>query len=223
MDALTVMSSLQIAIAITPLVVYLTFWAAVRIWGRAKVISGMADAYLLGIALSGFFLVGPLNLFLPEAAASRFGGFVWLLLLTLYFLVLSLLVLLDRPRIIIYNASFDQIRTLLSVIAEEVDKDTRWAGETCAMPQIQMQFHIAQSRWTRTVQLVAVGWCQNFTAWRSMEERLRYELAPVQRRSLRLSGLALLAAALVLTLIATYGIYRDYDQMAQALTDFLRL
>jgi hypothetical protein len=217
------MSSLQIAIAVTPLIVYLTYWAAVRFWGRTKVISGLADSFLLGLGLAGFFLVGPLNLFLPEAAASRFGGFVWLLLLTLYFLVLSLLVLLDRPRIIVYNASADQVRTLLSQISEEVDKETRWAGETCAMPQIQMQFHVAQSRWTRTVQLVAVGWRQNFAAWRSMEERLRYELAPVARRSLRFSGLALLAAALALTLIATYGIVRDYQQMAQALNDFLRL
>jgi hypothetical protein len=217
------MTSLQIAIAVVPLALYLLYWAFVRFWGRTKVISGVVDSYLLGIALAGFFLVGPLDLFLPEAAASRFGPFVWLLLLTLYFLVLSLVVLIDKPRIVIYNADADQVRPLISEIAQEVDHDTRWAGETCAMPQIQMQFHIAQSRWSRTVQLVAVGWRQNFTAWRSMEVRLRYELAPVGRRSLRISGMVLLCVALGLTLFATYGIVRDYQQMAQALTDFLRL
>jgi hypothetical protein len=217
------MSSLQTAIAITPLSLYLLYWSAIRFWGRTKVISGIADAYLLGLGLSGFFLVGPLDLFLPEAAASRFGPYVWLLLLTLYFLVLSLFVLVDRPRIVIYNASTEQVRPLVAQVAQEVDKDTRWAGETCAMPQIQMQFHIAQSRWSRTVQLVAVGWRQNFVAWKSMELRLREELAPAVTRSLRVSGLALLSAAAALIFVAVYGIVRDYHQMAQALNDFLRL
>ncbi len=217
------MSSLQIAIALSPLVLYFLYWAVVRFRGRIKVISGVADAYLLGTALVGFFLVGPLDLFLPEAAASRFGPFVWLLLLTLYFLVLSLLVLVDRPRIVIYNTTADQVRTLVSQIAQEVDNETRWAGDICAMPQIQMQFHLAQSRWSRTVQLVAVGWRQNFTAWRSMEVRLRFELGPTQRRSLRISGTVLLSVAVALALIATYGIWRDRQEMAQALTDFLRL
>lgn len=217
------MSSLQIAIAVSPLVLYLLYWASVRLLGQTKVISGIADAYLLGTALVGFFLVGPLDLFLPEAAASRFGPFVWLLLLTLYFLVLSLLVLIDRPRIVIYNATADQVRMLVSQVAQEVDGNTRWAGDLCAMPQIEMQFHLAQSRWSRTVQLVAVGWKQNFTAWRSMEIRLRYELSSSPRRSLRISGMLLLGVALALTLIATYGVWRDRQHMAQALTDFLRL
>jgi hypothetical protein len=217
------MSSLQIAIAVVPLILYLLYWAIIHFLGRAKVISGLADAYLLGIALAGFFLVGPLDLFLPEAAATRFGPFVWLLLLTLYFLVLSLLVLVDRPRIVIYNAAADQVRTILSEVAQEVDKDTRWAGDVCCMPQVQMQFHLAQSRWSRTVQLIAVGWRQNFAAWRSMEIRLQYELAPVRRRTLRTSGLTLLAAAATLALIALYGLYLDRQHMAQALTDFLRL
>lgn len=199
------------------------YWSAIRFWGRTKVISGIADSYLLGVALSGFVLVGPLDLFLPEAAASRFGPYVWLLLLTLYSLVLSLLVLIDRPRIVIYNSSAEQVRPIVAQVAQAADKETRWAGETCAMPQVQMQFHLAQSRWSRTVQLVAVGWRQNFVAWKSMESRLRAELAPAIERSYRISGLTLLAFASGMILFAVYGIVRDYHQMAQALTDFLRL
>lgn len=217
------MSSLQIAIAVAPLTIYLLYWAAIRFWGGVKVISGLADAYLLGLSLTGFFLVGPLDLFLPEAAAARFGPFVWLLLLTLYFLILSLIVLVDRPRIVLYNVTAQQVRPIVAKIAQEVDRETRWAGDACVMPQIQMQFHITSTSWSRTTQLAAVGWRQNFAAWKAMETRLREEFPPMAAPSPRNSGLLLLAAATVLVLIALQGIVRDHQHLAQALSDFLRM
>src|SRR5690606_36270803 len=97
---------------------------------RPFMTSRARDAAALGVAISGFLLVGPMQLFMPQAAAERFGGYVWLLLLTFYSLVLSLTVLLMRPRLIIYNIPRDQLRAILAQVLNGLDPDVRWAGDT---------------------------------------------------------------------------------------------
>ncbi len=62
------------------------------------------DVAALGMAIAGFIVAGPMELFLPAAATNRFGAYVWLLLLAFYGLCLTLVVLLMRPRLVIYNA-----------------------------------------------------------------------------------------------------------------------
>ena len=71
----------------------------------------------LAIGISGLMIAGPLELFLPESIAAVVGGWVWLPLLTLYALVITLLLLLARPRLIVYNISPDHLRPILKDIA----------------------------------------------------------------------------------------------------------
>jgi hypothetical protein len=118
---------LHLAIAITPLGGYLLLLGVLRILPRPRVVSGVQDTVWVGIAISGLVVAGPFELFMPEAAALRFHGFVWLLLLGLYAMLVTLLALLMRPRVIIYNISADALRPVVSEVVGRLDRDARWA------------------------------------------------------------------------------------------------
>ena len=87
------------------------------------------------MAIAGLIVAGPMELFLPEAATNRFGGYVWLLLLAFYGLCLTLIVLLLRPRLVIYNVNPDQLRAMLAEVVSELDSDARWAGDSLVLPK----------------------------------------------------------------------------------------
>ncbi len=71
----------------------------------------------LGLALIGLVIVGPMQLFLPEAAAAQFGTVVWPLLLGFYVLCLALCVMVMRPRLVVYNVTSEQLRPVLAEAA----------------------------------------------------------------------------------------------------------
>ena len=62
-------------------------------------------------------LVGPIELFRPEAAIAEFGGYVWLFLLVFYWLWVWLAVLVARPRLVVYNISAEELRPVLAEAA----------------------------------------------------------------------------------------------------------
>ena len=105
---------LHVCIALGPLAVYLFLLGLINLSRRPFLTTGARDAAALGVGISGFVVVGPMELFLPGAAANRFGGYVWLLLLAFYALCLTLWVLLLRPRLVIYNATAEQLRPVLA-------------------------------------------------------------------------------------------------------------
>ena len=104
------MDPLHFCIAIAPLSVYFLMLGILNLYGRPFVTTGARDAAALGIGISGLVIAGPMELFFPEAAASQYGSFVWILLISFYGLCVSLIVLLMRSRIVIYNTSLEQLR-----------------------------------------------------------------------------------------------------------------
>ena len=77
--------------------------------GWPFVTTGTRDTAALGIGIIGLVIAGPMELFFPEEAASQFGGKVWLLLIAFYGLCVSLIVLLLRSRIVVYNITGNQL------------------------------------------------------------------------------------------------------------------
>ena len=67
-----------IVMAFVPLIGYLLVLGWIRISGRAVVTTGARDTAALALAISGFIVVGPAELFFPNAAATAFGPIVWL-------------------------------------------------------------------------------------------------------------------------------------------------
>jgi hypothetical protein len=212
---------LHLSIALGPLAVYLLLLGLINLSSRPQLTTGARDTAALGVAVSGFVVAGPMELFLPERAAAHLGGAVWLLLLALYGLTVCLLVLMLRPRLVIYNASVEQIRpTLLQVIAH-LDGDARWVGDSVIMPHLGVQLHVEPFFAMRTVQLVSSGPRQIHAGWRALEsalaEALRKTSSPPSPYGLSLVLLGLLMVALM-----TFSVVQDTPSVAQALSEMLR-
>ena len=101
---------LRLCIALSPLAAYVLLLGLINLSSRSLVTSGGRDLAALALGISGLVIVGPMELFFPEVAVERFGGYVWLMLLGLYGLLAVLLMLILRPRLVIYNMTVEQLQ-----------------------------------------------------------------------------------------------------------------
>jgi hypothetical protein len=216
------MEAVHLAVALSPLAIYLLWLGVLNLLGRPVVMSGVQNIALVGLAVSGFVFVGPMLLFVPNAAAMAFGPWVWALLIVFYGLCVTLCILLARPRLIIYNATTDLVRAILSEVAARIDSDVRWAGESLVMPQANMQLHLECYSPMRNVSLVAIGERQSQGGWRRLERDLRSALRDTDvSRNPR--GFSFLAIGIVMASWPLYLTIRDTQAVAQALREMLRI
>jgi hypothetical protein len=171
---------LRFGIAVFPLAIYLLMMGVINLMSRPFVTTGARDAGAVGIAITGLMVIGPMELFFPEGAAVRFGAWVWLLLIAFYGLCVSLVVLLMRPRIVVYNTSMDQLRPILASTVAQMDSKARWTGDSLLIPSLNVHLHLEGVSLLRNVQLVAVGHRQNYDGWRKLERILREAIRPVK-------------------------------------------
>jgi hypothetical protein len=212
---------LHFTIAVAPLAVYLLLVGCINLFSAPFMTTGARDFSALAIALCGFIMVGPMELFHPEAAAGRFHGWVWVLLLIFYALSVSLMILLMRPRLVIYNMTSEQLMPVLRNLTGRLDKDARWAGESVALPALGIQFYIQEFAPLRNVQLIANGTKQSFEAWRILEKELADDLKPV-RSSRGSYGYLLIVTSGIVAAIAVTAMLRDQPGVLQALNEMLR-
>lgn len=216
------MDALHLCIALGPLATYLLLLGAVNLSSRPFLTTGGRDLAALAVAIAGFVAAGPMELFLPEWTAARIGGYaVWALMLGLYALLVTLLVLFLRPRLVIYNVMFEQLRPVLAEVVSRLDSDARWAGDSLVMPQLGVHLHLEPRTLARNVQLVASGPHQSYEGWRRLEMELASQLKPIKTTSNR-QGWRMLAMGLLLASVITYGLVRNPQQVAQSINAMLR-
>jgi hypothetical protein len=228
-----------VCLALGPAAVYLLLLGAINFSRRPFVVSGTRDAAALGLAVSGFLIVGPLALFfpdLPAAAAARveslspaFVAYPWLprlllcpLMLGLYVVGLLLILLLLRPRLIIYNISADQLRAILGDLVEQLDAEARWAGDSLALPSLGVQLHLDNVAAMRNVSLVASGPHQSDVGWRRLESALAAALERVEVAR-NPHGASLIGLGVLIVAALVVSIARDPQAVAQSLLDLFRL
>ncbi len=221
MLAMLSVDSLHLFIALTPLALYLVLLGLMNLSRHPKLLTGARDTAVLGLALSGLVAAGPMELFMPEAAAMRFHSYVWALLGTFYLLCLSLVVLVMRPRIVIYNVSIDQLRPILASVVSELDVEARWAGDSLLLPQLGVQLCLEPSELLRNAQLVATGPRQSYAGWRRLELALAAALrsTPGARNP---HGYALVLAGLAIAATVAVSVSHDAQQMAQLVRNLFR-
>lgn len=216
------MDSLHLTIALAPLATYLAVLGGIQLTRRPLVTTGGRDLAALGIAIGGFMVVGPLELFMPTAAAASFGWFVWVLLLSLYGVSLSLLVLLAGPRILVYNLTQAELEPQLAKILQEFDVDTKQVGEAYVLPNVGMQFTLEEYPAVRHVQLVGNGTSQNLAGWRALELELAEKLAE-QAVPPNPYAVSMLLFAMMMFGTIGYFLITDQEAVAQSLRNMLRL
>jgi hypothetical protein len=215
------MDPLHLCIALGPVAIYLLLLGMINLSRRPFVTSGARDAAALGIAIGGFVVAGPMELFLPEAAAVRMGFWVWPTCIAFYLLCLSLVVLLLRPRIVIYNVTFEQLRPSLADIVLRLDSESRWAGDSLVMPNLGVQLTVESQGMMKNVQLASAGTEQSFQGWRLLES----ELAAVLRTAKgtrNAYGMSFVLFGLLMAAAVVYYLSRDPQGVAQALNEMLR-
>jgi hypothetical protein len=215
------MDPLRFTIAVIPVAVYLLILGLINLRARPFVTTGARDIGALGIGVLGLMIAGPLELFLPETVAIRFGPYVWLFLLVFYGLGISLIVLLLRPRIVVYNATVEQIRPLITDISKTLDQKSRWTGDSMFIPNRRVHFHVEAVDWLRNVQIVATGNRQSFEGWREVERRLR-EATEDSRVPPNFLGTGFLLVSLILAITSGVLLFQNQVEVAAAFKDFLR-
>ena len=215
------MDPFHLVISLGPLGIYLLLIGMVNLGQRPFVTTGGRDLAALAVGISGLVVAGPMELFLPEGPARHFGAFVWVLLLALYSLGVTLIILLMRPRIVIYNVTPEQLRPALASVVESLDSHARWAGECLVLPQLGVQLHMETLPSMRTGELIAAGPRQSFQGWRKLESALAaslQDMTPVRRG---VYGVMLTAIGLATLLIVGYWVVNHHQVVAQGLRDML--
>ncbi len=215
------MDPLHFCIAVAPLSVYLVMIGCLNLMNRPFVTTGARDAAALGIAISGLIIAGPMELFFPEAAASQYGSFVWILLISFYGLCVSLVVLLMRSRIVIYNITTEQLRPVLNQVAMKMDRKSRWTGDSLLIPDLNVHLHVEAVDWLRNVQLMSAGNNQSFEGWRQLELELRSALSSIRVRQ-GVMGFGMLLLAGILAIGSAVWLISDPQAVAQSLNQILR-
>jgi len=173
------MEPVHLAVAFCPLGIYIAWLGFVYLRRRPVVLTGTLDVALLAAGVLGLAIAGPLELILPAQLPFP-GPFVWLLVLMMYGLIVTLWNLLARPRLVILNATVEQVRPLLVEIAARLDGNPQWAGDSVALADTAVQLHIEDYPAMRTVSLIALGRRQSDSGWRRLRLELIAALEPVQ-------------------------------------------
>jgi len=216
------MDPLHFCIAIAPLAVYFSMIGAIHMIGRPFITTGARDTAALGIGLCGLMIAGPMELFFPSNAALWAGVFVWPLLIAFYGLCVTLVVLMMRPRIVIYNVSIEQLRPILGDLANQIDGKSRWTGENLFIPSINVQLQLETMPLLMNVQLVATGNRQSYEGWKRLEQKLRVAARDVKSRPNAL-GMGLLVLAAVIAVTTGFWLFAEQHEVANSLREMLRM
>ena len=211
---------LRLSIALVPLAAYCLLIAWVNARRKPLFTTGGADLAALCAALSGLVLVGPIELFRPEAASTEYGNYVWIFLLVFYWLCVWLIVLLGKPRLVVYNVSLEELRPVLAEAARSLDEQARWAGDSLVLPTLGVQLHMESFEFMRHISLISSGATQSIAGWRRLAWQLHLRLEPLRvEPNPRALGLVLFALGLFIA--STSHMLANPQLVAQAMEEIL--
>ena len=216
------MDPFRICLSILPLAIYLLILGIINLSRRSLLTNGARELTALGVALSGFLIIGPIELFMPRLSLALLGPRIWIFLAALYVLTVTLLVLVSKPRLVVYNTTLDQLRPLVGDLVAKLDPDHRWAGDCVVLPRLGIQLQLEKFALMRNCTLLATSNDQNLGGWRLFEVELRRELSRV-KVSPNPIAFPLLMTSLVFLATVLVNLCRDPQAVAQGLRELLRL
>ncbi|MBO7679270.1 MAG: hypothetical protein J6S75_06335 [Thermoguttaceae bacterium] len=106
----------DLAVIIFPLTLYFGFLALAH--RRALPLSAQLDLGFLGLGLAGLAFLGPLHLFVPLKSLAVKGWTTWLMILSLYWLVVVFIGSMWAKRMVVYGIAPEDARRLLAEAAK---------------------------------------------------------------------------------------------------------
>lgn len=216
------MDPFRLCLVLGPMALYLLLIGVINLGKRPFLISGTRDTAVLAMAMAGLVIVGPIELLIPPMAAVRFGAYLWLFLAGLFGSGLSLLLLMLRPRFVLYNITLDQLRPMLAEMVPQLDLEARWAGDCLSLPTLGVQLYVDHVPALRNVSLVAAGPQQNAAGWRQFEAALA---AAVRNTEVPRNpyGYNLLTTSLIMICVLGFFVAKDPSSLTQSLKEMLNL
>jgi hypothetical protein len=212
---------LHLAVALVPLAAYFLMLGQVHLRRRPLVTTGWRDTLVLGLGISGLMMIGPMELFFPEAAVDLFGPYVWLLIGILFALLVMLVALVQRPRLIIMGVTAHQIQPALERAVGNLEPAAQWTGSVCYLPNVGIQFEVVESPGMRVVQMIATGGEQQLDGWRRLLVALRRQSEELHVGPTAAGASWLILAAMLLAL-AVYGLVSYSQPLDGPISDMLR-
>jgi hypothetical protein len=212
------LDTLRIAIAMIPLGTYLVVMGMIRFKKSPTVISRPLDVLLLGMACCGLVAIGPLELFFPRAAFSVVGNWVWLVLLSLYALLVLLIAFHVPPGIVIYGASKEIVRSFIQNGYAERAVVIEWLGDSFRSETLDIHAQIEEAGWSSVCHIKSIGKSQNIAEWITLDRSLHQTLASIKPAG-RQSGLTWCGIGLAIIVIAfgflAFDLARVNETLAQ--------
>jgi len=197
----------RLAIAVCPLAAYLLLIGSINLQRFPFLTSGGRDALALGIGLSGLMFIGPLALMMPSWSLETYGGYAWLMMLVLYFLMLAFLILTRRPRLVIYNSNIQKLRPVLREAADSLDSSARWSGEALYLPTLQVHLILEEDYGTRNVLIKSVGPQQDYESWGKLESAMAQSMPGHEKQSPNPYGIFLVGLGAMLLVSVCYQVF----------------
>ncbi|AMV34054.1 hypothetical protein VN12_18130 [Pirellula sp. SH-Sr6A] len=169
---LVMLDPIRLSFALLPLGAYLSVMGMLRWRKHPTVLSRSFDLLLLGMGMAGMIAVGPIELFFPRAAYSLVGNWVWLILLSLYFLVLLLIVFHVPPGVVVYGMRQERLRKLLEKGLTDREVPFSFQGDAIRMESIGIHALLLDAGARDVAALQAIGAKQNLLEWVRLEQDL---------------------------------------------------
>ena len=218
---------LRLSFGLIPLGVYLIVMGFLALRRRPTLLTSGQEALLLGFALMGFALIGPIELFFPTGAYAALGQWTWILLIALYGLLVLLFALQRQPGWTVLGLDSHGLRNLLGEILQKGDIEHAWLGNHLQISEWDLQAMIEPSRGFQGVShLNATGKQRNVLGWYQLERLVVSSplfskargatKSPNWVRSLLLIALGGMSLAL-----ATYWIDKDMERLQRLISEIL--
>jgi hypothetical protein len=211
-----------ILLALLPLGAYLVLMGIIRLYGRPLVTTGGRDTFALAVGISGLAAVGPGELFFPSAAGASFGPAVWPLLAMLYFLLVSLVILNNRPRLVIYGIRDSNVLQPLLLACQKIDVEARLdeAAGTVALPALGIHLRVVPHRGSDSADIETFETNISTQFWQVLLTELRSQIALVPSAP-PAAGVVLTLAGLVMLGVVALQLVQQPSQVVQGLRDWL--
>ncbi|MDZ4850040.1 MAG: hypothetical protein SGI77_12210 [Pirellulaceae bacterium] len=215
------MTSFSIILALGPIAVYSIVLGMLHARKHPKVVSGSRDLACLGLAMIGLYIVGPAQLFFPQAAFNVFGVSVWIVLVILYLFSLLFAILNTNPRLVVFGMDVDALTEHADRSLLQLDPGTRWLGLSFIAPNLGIQGIVESAGHGRISHITATKREQNVGGWIAFERALSTNLKSVEFASDTTDHRWFALGFALLGLIG-YALFSHPTSIAQGLRDVLR-
>lgn len=164
----------RISIGLLPLGLAFAVLAFLHMRRKPTVVTSGQEVLFLGFAISGFAMIGPMELFFPTASYAVLGEWVWLLLAALYFFLILLASMLSRSSLTVVGLGPEELQKgVVDALASE-GLECRWLGDQLEVPGLGIRAIVESSYGFReTSHLSPCGYKQNAMGWYQLEKLLR--------------------------------------------------